>query len=109
MRLLLLIAPLCLTLAVTGCGKKEKAGPVAVATIDATRLRPALSSASPETKAMADAAMVSLQQSDWPGALANLEKLAADPSLTPAQKKVVTEVADQLKQRLAAPPPGVSQ
>ena len=43
----------------------------------------------------------------FPEAVGHLEKLSANPKLTDAQKKLVSDVLEQAKQALAkAPPPG---
>ncbi len=86
----------------SGCGKSKEPMPAgaSVAVIDATKLRPAFESASPQTKAIVDDVMMSIQDSAYPKALAGLDKLAGLPDLTEAQKKVVADLSAQLKKKL---------
>ena len=75
--------------------------------INATTFRPAFASASPAIKAQVDQVMMDIQGSLYTDALNELIKLAANPSLTDAQKKVTADLADQVKQKMAelnAPP-----
>ena len=90
-----------------GCGKSNKVEPTdsAVLAVDATNFRPAFASASPETKTIVDNVMMSIQASLYPDALVGLDKLAALPDLSEAQKKVVADMKDQVKKKLAAPAP----
>jgi hypothetical protein len=51
-----------------------------------------------------------IRYSQFPKALAELDKLAAHPKLTEAQKKVVQDLREQTSQALAkAPPPPQGQ
>jgi hypothetical protein len=91
-------------LAFSGCGKSDKSA-VATSTVqvlDATKFRPAFESASPEIKAIVNKVMLSIQGSNYDEALAGLDKLAALPDLSDAQKKVVADLSDQLKKKMAA-------
>ena len=97
---LLFISPLLLT----GCGKSDKDVSANVQVLDASKFRPAFSSAPPETKALVDGIMMSIQGSDYKKALADLEKLAGAPGLTDQQKKVTTALTEQLKKKMAAMP-----
>jgi len=61
----------------------------------------------PEAQAGAYMAKRHIRYERFPEALVELEKLSANPRLTEAQKKVVTDLAEQTKQAIAkAPPPG---
>ena len=94
------LAGLCLN----GCKKSAEPAaetPTAQA-INATEFRPAFASASPQTKAVVDQVMMDIQASLYPGALNDLAKLAANPALTETQKKVVGDLTDQLKKKMAA-------
>jgi hypothetical protein len=86
-------------IAVAGCHKSDTPSTGSVQTIDASRLRPAFSSATPEVRATVDEVMTSLQLSNPAKALAELEKLANNPSLTEPQKKVVSDLMEQIKKR----------
>jgi hypothetical protein len=95
------------TLAFAGCGKSEK--PVitdgTVQAIDATKFRPAFSSASPQIKAIVDNVMMSIQASAYRETLVGLDKLAGLPDLNEAQKKVVADLTEQVKRKMAAQSP----
>jgi hypothetical protein len=82
----------------TGCGKADQAapGPSDVQVLDASKFRPAFASATPEIKATVDKVMVSIQASDFVGALAGLDKLAGDASLTEPQKKVIKDLVEHV-------------
>lgn len=101
------ISPLLLAgvLAFSGCGKSGEPTPAgaSIQAIDATKLRPALESASPQAKALVDDVMMSIQSVAYRKALAGLDKLASLPDLTDAQKKVVADLSDQLKKKLNQP------
>ena len=90
-------------LAFVGCGKSEKPAPVesSVQIIDATNFRPAFESASPQIKAIVNDTMMSIQGIAYQKALADLDKLASLSNLTEAQKKVVADLSDQLKKKMA--------
>lgn len=91
------------TLIFVGCGKSEKPAPVenSVQIIDATSFRPAFESASPQTKAIVNDAMMSIQGVAYQKALADLDKLASLPDVTEAQKKVVANLSDQVKKKMS--------
>lgn len=86
-----------------GCGKSKQAAAPESTThiIDATHFRPAFESASPEIKAIVNGVMMAIQGSDYNTAVAKLDKLAALPDLTDAQKKEVANLSDQVKKRMA--------
>lgn len=94
---------------VAGCGKQEAPPPVVQGTtIDLPKLRGAFETATPETQAALSEVSMGVRYGDFARALVALEKLVNAPGLTDAQKKVVAEVAEQV--RLAAgkattPPP----
>src|SRR5438552_10707064 len=88
--LLISIVPLA------GCNTPPPAH-ATVDTIDASQFRPAFSSAAPEIKALVDDVMMSIQDSNLTKALVDLDKLANNPSLTDPQKKVVNDLAEQVK------------
>lgn len=86
----------------SGCKKASELPPGAPVphAINATAFRPAFASASPEIKAQVDQVMMDVQGSLYTDALNELAKLAANPSLTDAQKKTVADLADQVKQKM---------
>ncbi len=87
-----------------GCGKSDQALPTTPPpqAIDAVAFRSAFASAGPDTKATVDQVMMSIQGSLYPDALKALGKLDNDPSLTEAQKKIVKDLIEQVKQKMAA-------
>jgi hypothetical protein len=95
------------TLAFAGCGKSEK--PVitdgTVQAIDATKFRPAFASSNPEIKAIVGKVMMSIQGSLYKDALAGLDKLSGLPELDEAQKKIVADLTEQVKRKMAAQSP----
>jgi hypothetical protein len=92
-------------LAISGCKKDEKPIAVQIQVIDASQLRPAFSSAAPESRAMVDDVMMAIQDSEHPKALANLETLSKMPSLTETQRQVIANLAGQIKKRRPATQP----
>jgi hypothetical protein len=104
MKLCLWISPLLLAVALTfsGCGKSEEPPPAgaSVQTIDATKLRPAFESATPQAKALVDDAMMSIRDSNYQRALADLDKLSGLPDVTEAQKKAAADLSDQVKKKM---------
>lgn len=91
-------------LAFAGCGKSDQ--PViadgTVQAIDATKFRPAFSSASPEIKAIVDNVMMSIQASLYQDAVTGLARLAGRPDLSETQKKVVADLTEQVKRKMTA-------
>jgi len=77
--------------------------------VDVPKLRDTCASGAPAVKAGANRAVMALRVANHATALAELEKLAADPSLTEAQKQAVKEVSEQVKHNLALTPPTPKQ
>lgn len=90
-------------LVVVGCGKSQPTTTPESTTriIDATHFRPAFESASPEIKSIVNEVMMSIQGSDYNATVAKLDKLAALPDLTEAQKKAVADLSEQVKKKIA--------
>jgi hypothetical protein len=96
----------------SGCGKSEKATSTSgadVQVIDATKLRPAFETAGADLKSLVNDTMMAIQGSDLVKALRNLDQLAANPAITADQKKVVTDLIEQLKKKLASTAPAAPQ
>ena len=68
------------------------------------RLQQAFVSASPELRDAVTKVAFSFRYGQNEQAVEQLDKIAADPALTADQKKVVSEVMDQLKQVIAKGP-----
>jgi hypothetical protein len=69
----------------------------------ATALQKAFAGSAPEMQASVEKIYSGIRYGEYPAALAELEKLAANPGLNDAQKKTVNDVTEQLKQAAAAP------
>jgi len=97
-----------------GCKKSESAPPPAVkdgVTIDVQKLKTALAAnTSEEVQNGLRNFSLNLRYSKYVDAMMALDKMSADPSLTEPQKKIITEVMEQLKtaennKNAAAPAP----
>lgn len=95
-------------LALAGCGKEKPAALVMEGvTVDLPKLKEAFATASPELKASVSEVGMGVRYNDYSRAFTALAKLDSAPDLTEPQKKIVSEVADQVKQlaaKAAAPP-----
>jgi hypothetical protein len=95
-------------LALTGCGKeKPKAQVMDGVTIDVPKLREAFVTAGPDLQSSVSEVAMGVRYTDYPRAFAGLAKLDSAPGLTEAQKKLVSQVTEQVKQlatKAAAPP-----
>ena len=92
-------------LVLTGCQQKPAPLPPATAngaTVDMAGLSQALStSSSAEVKNTFADFYMRLRYQDYANATADLDKIAADPSLTDAQKKAVSDAQAAVKQMAA--------
>ena len=88
------------TLALAGCGKQKAPPPIQQGgvTIDVAKLRASFATSSPDIQASASEVAMGVRYADYPRAFAGLSKLESAPGLTDAQKKIVGEVAEQIKQ-----------
>jgi len=73
--------------------------------VDWPKLETEFASGDQELQADASLAIRHIRYSQFPEALGDLERLSANPKLTEAQKKVVTDLAEQTKQVIAKAPP----
>ncbi len=97
-------------LALAGCGKsKPAAGPtIDGVTVDMGKFTAVFGTAGPQFQASFNAVRTGVRYGDYASALAELDKLAANPSLTETQKQVVALVTEQIKQvasKSTLPPP----
>ena len=76
-----------------GCAKKSS--------VNTGKLESSFQTAEPATKSKVDSAVSAIKSSDYPGAMASLQGLAADAKLTPEQKQAIQDVLDQLKTAMA--------
>ena len=98
----ILICLLAVALAPVGCSKKDsQAGQPQAVTIDVPKLRNAFASASPELKALSDEVIRNVEFGrSYSKGLGQLDQLANAPGVTDDQKKVVAEVAEQVKKMM---------
>jgi hypothetical protein len=97
-------------LAGAGCRKSDAGLPLNMeyngVKVEWPKLESAFTNCEPEAQASAYLAKRFIRYSQFPKALVELDKLAADSKLTPAQKQVVNDLLEQTRQALAkAPPP----
>lgn len=85
------------------CSKSEKAPPSQGPNV--AKLQQAFPTPTPEIQASLAKVAFGFRYGQYPEALAELDKIAADPSLTEAQKKAVTEFSEELKKKAASPAP----
>ena len=96
-----------------GCGSKKEAPPpapkIGSVTVDTPKLLAAFEKSDPDTMNEASQVSYAVRYGDYMKAMAAADKLSNDPKLTPEQKKVVTDVMDQIKQVInsqGGAPPG---
>jgi hypothetical protein len=89
-----------ITTALIGCKKQEQSTTTSHV-LDASRLRPAFASSSPEALALVNDVMTSIQGSNSAKARSDLDQLANMPGVTAAQKAVVKDLSDQLDKKIA--------
>jgi hypothetical protein len=90
-----------------GCGKSDKTPPapqVNGVTIDIPKLNEAFANASQELRTLTTQVGFNVRYGKYEDALMSLDKLANDPTVTDAQKKVVNEVIEEAKKLAGATP-----
>jgi hypothetical protein len=96
-------------LALTGCGKEKPAAPVVGGVaVDLPKLQEAFATASAELQNSVSEVAMGVRYRDFPRATAALGKLANAPGLTEPQKKILSEITEQIKQmasKAATAPP----
>lgn len=94
--------------ALSGCGKSDKDTAQSIpATMDLAKFEQAFPAATADQQAQIAKVMAGVRYRLYPDALAGVQKLAADPGLSEAQKKAVKEMQEGIKQEMAkaaAPP-----
>jgi hypothetical protein len=81
------------TLLVTGCNKSGSVNPAPI--------EKSFASSDASLKAAADKAVAAIQSADYSGAMAELQRLAANVNLTDEQKKAVADVLAQVQKAVA--------
>lgn len=95
----------------SGCKKAQEAQPspqIGGVTVDTPKLLQAFNHSDPELIKTANDVSSNVRYGEYMKALEGLDKLSNDPKLTDAQKKVVADVINQVKQLAStqAPPAG---
>ena len=95
-------------LAVAGCGKSQQGQSsqgmeINGVKVDLPKLRD-LVNQKPDQRDSINTAVSAIRYGKYDDGLADLEKLAADPSFTDAQKKLIADVIEQVKQVKAKAP-----
>ena len=101
------------TLVLAGCGKPKTVGSQAMdingVKVDLPKMQAAFPSEKPEFADSINKIRMCVRYGKYVDALPELDKLAATPGLTDAQKAVVNEVIEQMKQVAAKAPPRPAQ
>ncbi len=87
-----------------GCKQKEPPLPAQIVTMQ--QMQQAFANASPELQSSANKVASGIRYGQYANALAELDKMVNDPSLTPDQKKTADAMLEQVKAIMAtnAPP-----
>jgi DNA-binding NtrC family response regulator len=80
-------------LVLSGCASKSS--------VDTAPLEKSFASAEPANKTVADKAVSAIKAGDYPGATAELPKLAAQAKLTPEQQQAVKDTLATLQKQLS--------
>ena len=89
-------------LALAGCGKPASTQVQGtIAAMDIPKFQQAFPSPTPAQQSSIDKVRMGVRYGTYPDALAALDKLASDPSLTEPQKKAVSDLIEGVKQTLA--------
>ena len=87
------IAHAASALLMSGCASKSS--------VDTAPLDKSFASAEPASKTVADKAVSAIKAGDYPGATAELQKLAAQAKLTPEQQQAVKDTLAALQKQLS--------
>ena len=93
-------------LAVAGCGQSQKPPPPTLINgvqLDLPKFRQAFATATPELQASQTKLMMAIRYGQYSEAVAELEKIASNASLTEPQKKAATDLLAQVKQLASQP------
>jgi hypothetical protein len=88
----------------TGCGKKvaDQAPPVRGG-IEVAKLTAAFKDAPEDLRTPVDQVLLNLRYHQYPDAIAKLDGLTSDARVTDAQKGVITNTIEQIKQKMEEP------
>jgi acetate kinase len=104
-----LIALMGSLFALVGCGpskKEPQAMEISGVKVDLVKLQQTFQPAAPEMQTAVSRTMMNIRYGQYQEALVELDKLATTAGITEPQKKVVTDVIDQIKQVMAKAPAG---
>jgi hypothetical protein len=76
----------------TGCSKNS---------VDTSKVQSAFQNSSAPAKGSVDQAVSSVKAGDYAGALASLQKAAADTKLTPEQKSAIQDLINQINSKIS--------
>jgi len=93
LRNIILTTLLASTFAVVGCNKQGSS-------VDTTPIEKSFSSADATTKSSADSVVTEIKNANYSGAVADLQKLAANAKLTPEQQQAIKDVMAQVQKAL---------
>ena len=97
-------------LAFAGCGKSSKSGAERIsASMDVSKFSEAFPTPTPEQQQSITKVSQGVRYRMYPEALAALDQLSADASLTDAQKKAVNDLIEGIKQALTNTPAAPTQ
>lgn len=99
---------LALGLGLAGCSKGTETAPspkVNGVTVDVPKLQAAFATASQDLQSQVAQVSYGVRYADYVKSLDALDKLSNAPGLTDAQKKVVNDLIEQVKQVMSAAPP----
>lgn len=85
---------MALAFVVAGCNKQGSS-------VDTAPIEKSFSSADATTKGSADSVISEIKSANYSGAVADLQKLAANAKLTPEQQQAVKDVLAQVQKALA--------
>ena len=77
----------------SGCSKKSN--------VDTAPIENSFSTADPTIKSLSDQTVSAIKSADYSGAMADLQKLAAQSKLTPEQRQAVKDVLAQVQNQLS--------
>src|SRR3989442_10859720 len=92
-------------LALAGCKKSDSSSNVTSPMGALASIRKAFPNPGPDVTPSIEKITSSVRYGEYPTALAELEKLAANPNLTPDQKKALADATDQVKKSMATAAP----
>ena len=101
----MMLTVLASVVALAGCGKEEPRTPVVEGVkVDLPKLQEAFAMATADLQNTVSEVTMGVRYSEYPRAFAALDKLAKAPDLTERQKKILSEVTEQIRQLASKSP-----